>query len=67
MWMADYRTLIVTPEFLSTLVRKEFSAAEQRRFLRALDLLDENEHHPSLRSHPLQGKVAGFWPAFPTG
>ena len=62
MGMAEYR-IIVTPEFLTTLVRKEFSANEQRRFLRALDLLDEDERHPSLRLHPLQGRLAGQWSA----
>lgn len=61
--MSEYQTLTVTPEFLDTLVSKEFSAAEQRRFLRALALLDENEQHPSLRLHPLRGQLAGQWSA----
>lgn len=40
-----------------------FQKADQRRFIRALELLDENERHPSLRIHELQGDLAGVWSA----
>jgi mRNA-degrading endonuclease YafQ of YafQ-DinJ toxin-antitoxin module len=46
---------------LDSLVR--FSASDQRRFLKALRLLDENEKHPSLRVHELSGDLAGTWSA----
>jgi mRNA-degrading endonuclease YafQ of YafQ-DinJ toxin-antitoxin module len=59
--MGDYRTLVVTREFLRSL--PALSAADQRRVLRALDLLDEDERHPSLRVHQLQGDLAGLWSA----
>ncbi|MGH2379265.1 MAG: hypothetical protein ACRDGT_12425 [Candidatus Limnocylindria bacterium] len=40
-----------------------FGASDQRRFLKALRLLDENEKHPSLRVHELSGDLAGTWSA----
>ena len=40
-----------------------FSKADQRRFTKALELLDTNERHPSLRVHELTGDLAGFWSA----
>lgn len=56
-------TLRFTPDFLEDLVGRRFSDAERRRLLRALDLLDENEQHPSLRVHQLRGELAGVWSA----
>jgi mRNA-degrading endonuclease YafQ of YafQ-DinJ toxin-antitoxin module len=40
-----------------------FGASDQRRFLKALRLLDQNEKHPSLRVHELSGDLAGTWSA----
>ena len=31
--------------------------------MKALELLDGNERHPSLRVHQLGGDLAGFWSA----
>jgi mRNA-degrading endonuclease YafQ of YafQ-DinJ toxin-antitoxin module len=59
--MADYRTLDFTSEFLLTLT--QLGRDDQRRILRALELLDQNERHPSLRVHPLKGELAGLWSA----
>lgn len=59
--MGDFRTLEVTREFLRSL--PALSAADQRRVLRALDLLDEDEGHQSLRVHQLTGDMAGLWSA----
>lgn len=59
--MGDFRTLVVTREFLRSL--PDLSAADQRRVVRALDLLDEDERHPSLRVHQLTGGMAGLWSA----
>jgi len=35
--------------------------SDARRVVRALDLLEENEQHPSLRMHQLQGREASTW------
>ena len=40
-----------------------FSKSDQRRFLKALELLDADERHPSLRVHQLSGDLSGFWSA----
>jgi len=64
--MSNYETVIVTPEFLQTFADKVFSHAERQRFLWALDVLgenDENEKHPSLRVHQLQGNLQAQWSA----
>jgi mRNA-degrading endonuclease YafQ of YafQ-DinJ toxin-antitoxin module len=58
-----YQHLDFTDHFLTTLLRKEFSPQEQRLFLKALRLLDENERHPSLRIHELHGDQEGVWSA----
>ena len=58
-----YRTLELTPPFLQGLISDNFTARDRRRFARALDLLDENERHPSLRVHQLEGDLAGRWSA----
>ncbi len=60
---APFRTLDITLDFLESFASRDFSAADRRRFLRALALLDENEQHPSLRVHPLRGDLEGFWSA----
>ena len=36
---------------------------DRRRFVRGLRLLDENERHPSLRVHQLEGELAWTWSA----
>ncbi len=61
--MADYATLIITSEFIESYGAREFSYAERQRFRRALQMLDSNERHPSLRIHQLQGDQAGVWSA----
>jgi hypothetical protein len=59
--MGEYRSLVFTSEFLESLTT--LSRADQRRVLRALDQLDENERHPSLRVHQLTGELARLWSA----
>lgn len=61
--MPDYATLVITSEFIESYGAREFSYAERQRFRRALQLLDTNERHPSLRIHQLQGDQAGIWSA----
>ena len=56
-----YRTLDFTRTFLTDLIGPDFTAKERGRFLRALRLLDENDRHPSLRVHQLQGDQLGTW------
>jgi mRNA-degrading endonuclease YafQ of YafQ-DinJ toxin-antitoxin module len=58
-----YRTLDFTPDFLADLVGPNFTDRDRRRVVRALGLLDENERHPSLRVHQLEGELAGTWSA----
>jgi mRNA-degrading endonuclease YafQ of YafQ-DinJ toxin-antitoxin module len=41
----------------------EFRTADQRRFAKALRLLDADERHPSLRVHDLGGDLVGVWSA----
>ena len=43
-----------------------FRAADQKRFAKALRLLDTDKRHPSLRVHALQGDLAGVWSASAT-
>lgn len=43
-----------------------FSSADQKRFLKAVRLVDENERHPSLRVHELSGDLSGTWSASPS-
>jgi len=38
-----FTTLVFTDNLFTTLLSKDFSAAERRRFVRALELLDTNE------------------------
>lgn len=62
--MADsYRSLELTSEFLQDLISDNFTARDRRRLVRALELLDENERHPSLRVHQLEGDLVGRWSA----
>ena len=58
-----YTTLIFTDTLFTTLMSNDFSATERRRFIRALQLLDTDERHPSLRVHQLRGEQAGTWSA----
>ncbi len=58
-----YRTLDFTEAFLEAFSSRDFGAQERRLFLKALRLLDENERHPSLRVHALEGDREGSWSA----
>lgn len=55
----EYQTLDFSPAFLQSLIGPDFTNAERRRFLRALERLDTNERHPSLRVHQLRGRKRG--------
>ena len=60
---SGYRSLDFTDTFLETFASKDFKAAERKSLLKALRLLDENERHPSLRVHKLEGDREGSWSA----
>jgi len=61
--MPGYGSIELTPDFLDSLLSTQFRDSDRRRFARALLLLDENERHPSLRVHALQGDLIGLWSA----
>lgn len=62
--MADgYTSLDFTATFLETFADKDFTTADRRVILKALRLLDQNEKHPSLRVHKLEGDREGAWSA----
>jgi len=57
-----YATLDFTRTFLDHRTNgKEFKQAERKALVRALELLDENEKHPSLRVHELERALKGTW------
>jgi mRNA-degrading endonuclease YafQ of YafQ-DinJ toxin-antitoxin module len=60
---AAYLSLEFTETFLDSYASRDFSPADRRAIKKALRLLDENERHPSLRVHDLQGPLAGIWSA----
>ena len=59
--MTSYLTIEFTDLFLLDFADRRFSASERARFLKALRLFDDNERHPSLRIHKLEGDEEGSW------
>lgn len=62
-----YGSLDFTDTFLETFASKDSTARDRAALLKALRLLDENERHPSLRVHKLEGDRAGSWSASARG
>lgn len=62
----SYRNLDFTQTFLECFSSKDFTAVDRTALLKALRLLDENDHHPSLRVHKLEGDRDGSWSASAT-
>jgi mRNA-degrading endonuclease YafQ of YafQ-DinJ toxin-antitoxin module len=58
-----YQSLDFTDSFLESFGSKKFSTADRKAIRKALQLLDTDERHPSLRVHQLQGDLAGLWSA----
>lgn len=58
-------TLVFTDTFLADLggPKSPFSAAERKKFIKALQLLDTDDRHPSLAVHQLTGDRRGQWAA----
>ena len=61
--MPAYITLQFTDLFLQSFSDRQLKAADRAAILKALQLLDQNDRHPSLRVHPLLGNMAGSWSA----
>jgi len=59
-------SLDLTVRFIDDLLDNSFSASERSAAKKALALLDENERHPSLRVHKLEGDMEGSWTAYVT-
>ena len=57
--------LVFTDTFLTDLggPRSAFTAAERKKFIKALQRLDADERHPSLGVHQLTGDRRGQWAA----
>jgi hypothetical protein len=55
---AGCASLEFTRTFLESFASREFTAAEGASFLKAPQLLDTNERHPSLRVHKLAGDLS---------
>jgi mRNA-degrading endonuclease YafQ of YafQ-DinJ toxin-antitoxin module len=58
-----YQTIDFTETFLETFASRDFSKSDRAQFKKALRLLDQNERHPSLRVHALEGDQEGSWAA----
>jgi hypothetical protein len=58
-----YSSLEFSDTFLNSFASRDFSAKERRAFLKALELLDSDATHPSLRVHQLHGDQSGAWSA----
>lgn len=56
-------SLACSNESLSDFADRKFSAQERARILKAVNLLANDERHPSLRVHALSGNMAGLWSA----
>ena len=59
----EYRSLDFTETFLHAFASKDLTATDRSALLKALRLLDDNERHPSLRVHKLEGDRKGSWSA----
>lgn len=59
----SFDSLGFSDEFFRNFAGRQFSPQDRARVLRSLGMLDENERHPSLRVHQLQGNLEGIWSA----
>lgn len=57
-----YNALEFTPDFIRDF-GGNVAASERAAVIKALGLLNENERHPSLRVHQLNGALEGSWSA----
>ncbi len=61
--MSDFESLSFSTEFFTSYADRRFTASDRAAILKAMQLLDTNEHHPSLRVHKLGGDLKGTWSA----
>ncbi|HEV3309772.1 MAG TPA: hypothetical protein VG815_04565 [Chloroflexota bacterium] len=59
----EYLHLDFTETFLLTYTSRDFAPLDRAAILKALRFLDENERHPSLGVHKLEGDRSGAWSA----
>ena len=65
--MNDYLpSLRLSKRFTADLLDNRLTASERSAVKKSLELLDSNEHHPSLRIHRLEGDPEGSWTAYVT-
>lgn len=65
--MSEYLpSLDFSIRFIDDLLNNRFSAAERSAVKKALELLDQNERHPSLQVHRLRGDEQGSWTCYVT-
>lgn len=58
-----YARLEFSERFFHNFASRDFTPADRSAILKALQLLDEDDRHPSLRVHPLRGDREGSWSA----
>ncbi|MFN0146890.1 MAG: hypothetical protein ACKVT1_10280 [Dehalococcoidia bacterium] len=61
--MPEFPNLVFSDEFFLSFADRTFGAADRRAILKALELLNRDASHPSLRVHALRGELAGSWSA----
>ena len=59
----NFESLAFSDEYFRDFADRRFSPQERARALKAMDLLDRDERHPSLRVHALSGNLSGLWSA----
>ena len=59
----NFDSLEFSDECFNEFADRKFSPQERSRILTAMDLLANDEKHPSLRVHALRGDLAGLWSA----
>ena len=57
--MPLFESLIFSDRFPAAFADRRFTVADRAALLKALELLNQNETHPSLRVHALKGAQAG--------
>ena len=58
--MPAYVSLVFTSDFMAAYSDRRLTTADRAAILRALERLDQDESHPSLRVHPLRGRWQGL-------
>lgn len=59
----SFDSLGFSAEYFRAFADRRFTPSDRARVLKAMELLDQNEKHPSLRVHLLSGELRGLWSA----